>query len=557
MGMSSRNNIDERSRLVEEGIEARYGVHHAGRDDGKATMGGLKRGLSARQVQMIAVAGTIGTGLFLGTGRSLAEGGPAALVICYAIIGFVVYITLLLLGEMATQYPVSGSFNAYATRFIDDSYGFALSWNYWFNDAVSVASDLTAAQIVMAYWFDGHLLVISLAFLLFLLGVNAFSVGAYGELEYWIASVKVITIVAFIITGTFVNLGFNTSHRFIGFENWSIPGAPFVGGFGGFAKVFVTASFAYGGTESLGITAGETKDPTKNMPRVVKFVFFRILLFYVLSILLVGLNVPWDYPNLSNQSITTSPFTIVFTMAGSKFAATLMNTTILTSVLSAGNHALFAGTRVLHNMALQPHSHAPSFLGWTSKRGVPVYALLATAAVSGIVVLTRFVGRGELWGWLLDLVGVSNQIAWVSIGLASYRFRKAWLMQGRKRSEMKFKGAAWTWGWGPPFVVITVSLIIIIQGYSSFIPTFNIPSFVSLYLQLPSMLILFVVWKIVHRIEMPNLENVDLSVGEWSDEDDRDESSVVAEGADETESRGIGIKMRVERWCWKVWEFVA
>ncbi|KAF8526868.1 amino acid permease/ SLC12A domain-containing protein [Hysterangium stoloniferum] len=493
-------------------------------------MGELKRGLSARQVQMIAVAGTIGTGLFLGTGRSLAQGGPASLVICYAIIGFVVYITLLLLGEMATQYPISGSFNAYATRFVDDSYGFALSWNYWFNDAVSVASDLTAAQIVLAYWFDGYLWIVSLAFLLFLLGVNAFSVGAYGELEYWIASVKVITIVAFIITGTFVNLGFNTSHRVIGFENWSIPGAPFVGGFAGFAKVFVTASFAYGGTESLGITAGETKDPTKNMPRVVKFVFFRI---------------------------TTSPFTIVFTMAGSKFAATLMNTTILTSVLSAGNHALFAGTRVLHNMSLRPHSHAPSFLQWTNKRGVPVFALLATAAVSGVVGLTKYVGRGELWGWLLNLVGVSNQIAWVSIGLASYRFRKAWIMQGRKRSDMKFRGAEWTWGWGPPFVVITVSLIILIQGYSSFIPTFNIPSFISLYLQLPSMLILFAVWKIVHRIEMPNLENVDLSVGEWSDDGDGDESSVVAEAADENESRGVGVNTKVQRWWWKVWEFVA
>lgn len=143
---------------------------------------GLHRGLSARQVQMIAVAGTIGTGLFLGTGRSLAQGGPASMLICYVIVGFIVYVTLLLLGEMATQYPVAGSFNTYATRFFSPAYGFALSWNYWFNDAVSVASDLTAAQLVLQFWTPWHPWVISLVFWVFLVGINAVHVRAYGEL---------------------------------------------------------------------------------------------------------------------------------------------------------------------------------------------------------------------------------------------------------------------------------------------------------------------------------------------------------------------------------------
>ena len=143
---------------------------------------GLHRGLSARQVQMIAIAGTIGTGLFLGTGRSLAQGGPASMLICYSIVGFIVYVTLLLLGEMATQYPVAGSFNAYTTRFFSPSYGFALAWNYWFNDAVSVASDLTAAQLVLQYWTSWNPWVISLLFWLFLVTVNAAHVKAYGEL---------------------------------------------------------------------------------------------------------------------------------------------------------------------------------------------------------------------------------------------------------------------------------------------------------------------------------------------------------------------------------------
>ena len=224
---------------------------------------GLQRGLSARQVQMIAIAGTIGTGLFLGTGRSLAEGGPASMLLCYSIVGFIVYITLLLLGEMATQYPVAGSFNTYTTRFFSPSYGFALAWNYWFNDAVSVASDLTAAQLVLHFWGIESAWIISLAFWIFLVGVNAISVGGYGELgtrsdfyanpggtdsshhaEYWLSSLKIVTVIFFIVVGVMVNVGFNTERRVIGFDNWKVPGAPFVGGFGGFARVFVTASFA-------------------------------------------------------------------------------------------------------------------------------------------------------------------------------------------------------------------------------------------------------------------------------------------------------------------------
>jgi amino acid transporter, AAT family len=163
---------------------------------------GLTRGLSARQVQMIAISGTIGTGLFLGgwsdpvklsivshlslgTGRSLAQGGPASMLICYTLVGFIVYVTLLLLGEMATQYPVAGSFNAYTTRFFSPSYGFALSWNYWFNDAVSVASDLTAAQLVLNFWTSQYSWVVSVVFWVFLVSINATHVSAYGELGKW------------------------------------------------------------------------------------------------------------------------------------------------------------------------------------------------------------------------------------------------------------------------------------------------------------------------------------------------------------------------------------
>ncbi|KAH9832274.1 amino acid permease-domain-containing protein [Rhodofomes roseus] len=464
--------------------------------------GGLHRGLSARQVSMIAIAGTIGTGLFLGTGKSLAEGGPASMLICYAIVGVIVYVTLLLLGEMATQYPVAGSFNAYATRFFSPGYGFALSWNYWFNDAVSVASDLTAAQLVLQFWTTWHPWVISLVFWVFLVGINAAHVRAYGELEYWLSFLKVFTIVLFIILGILVNVGVNREHEYIGGRYWHIPGAPFVGGFGGFARVFVTASFAFGGTESLGVTAGETKNPSRNMPRVVKFVFWRILLFYILSIALIGLNVPWNYPGLSNRSTTTSPFTLVFKEVGSNVAGSFMNTVILTSVLSAGNHALFAGTRVLYGLSTTSPRQAPSIFSVTTPGGVPLAALIATSSVSVLCFGSSFIGSGALWGWLQNIVGVSNQIAWLSIGIASWRFRRAWVRQGRSLEEMKFR-AAWTWPWGPPFVVVSVPILILIQGWSSVIPRFSAVDFVSFYIEIPVMALMYAGWLIVRRQPKP------------------------------------------------------
>ncbi|GBE81476.1 Probable amino-acid permease [Sparassis crispa] len=461
---------------------------------------------------MIAIAGTIGTGLFLGTGRSLAQGGPASMVICYGIVGAVVYVTLLLLGEMATQYPVAGSFNAYATRFFSPAYGFALSWNYWFNDAVSVASDLTAAQLVLQFWTTWNPWMISLVFWVFLVGVNAAHVKVYGELEYWLSSLKITAVVVFIIVGIFVNVGFNRDHEFIGTKYWNTAGGPFVGGFAGFARVFVTASFAYGGTESLGITAGETKNPSRNMPRVVKFVFWRILLFYILSIALIGLNIPWNYPGLSNTTTTTSPFTIVFREAGSNVAASFMNTVILTSVLSAGNHALFAGSRVLYGLSvISPAAQAPRIFSWTTEAGVPLPALLATSSVSVLCFGTSFIGSGQLWGWLQNIVGVSNQIAWLSIGLASWRFRQAWIQQGRSLEELKFR-ASWTWPWGPPFVVVTVTALILIQGWSSVIPHFSAVDFVSFYVELPVMVAMYVGWLLASGSLFRPQEEVSLSL---------------------------------------------
>lgn len=311
------------------------------------TVHSLNRSLSTRQINMIAIAGTIGSGLFLGTGKSLAAGGPAALVICYSLIGLVVYITLLSLGEMSTLMPVAGSFCTFARKFGSESLGFTILVKYWFNDAVSVASELTALRLILLYWTDFHYWVVSLIVWVALLALNVFHVRFYGETEYWLALLKVVTIFIFFIVSI---VGANNMNEYIGFSYWAHGDAPFVDGFRGFANIFVTASFAYGGTESLTLTAGEAKNPVRNTPKVIRSVFWRILFFYVLTVFFIGMNVPYDYPNLSTKSVITSPFTIVFLLVGAKAGGSFMNAVIFTSLISAGNHALFAGSRLLYTL---------------------------------------------------------------------------------------------------------------------------------------------------------------------------------------------------------------
>ncbi|EPQ30961.1 uncharacterized protein PFL1_01150 [Pseudozyma flocculosa PF-1] len=471
----------------------------------------LARKLSSRVVQMIALAGTIGTGLFLGTGKSLAAGGPASLLICYAIAGFVVYLTMLSLGEMAALMPISGSFGIYASRFVDESFGFAVISNYWLNDAVSTAADLVAAQILLQYWTPNDVFpgwAISLIFLVFLVAVNVVSVRGYAELEYLLSLLKIATIIVFIIAGIVVNAGVNDTRSYLGFRYWTVGDAPFVGGFGGFASVFVTASFALGGTESICITAAETKNPTKTIPKTIRNVFWRIVIFYILSLLVIGIDIDYRNPRLTGsggKNASISPFTLVFEQLGSNVAGNFINAVVMTSVLSAGNHALYAGTRLLHSMAI--NGQAPAVFGRVSKTThVPWVALLATSSISGLCFGSSYIGAGQVWTWLQNLVGVSNQLSWLSIGVSSVRFRRALIVQG-KLSTLPYRN--WTQPWGPYVVIVMSTFMILVQGWSAFDP-FNVSDFFSYYVEILLMLLCFAAWKVWKRTRLVALHQVDL-----------------------------------------------
>jgi AAT family amino acid transporter len=340
----------------------------------------------------------------------------------------------------------------------------------------------------------------------------------------------------FIILGIVVNCGANTSHHYLGAHNWYIGDAPFVNGIGGFASVFVTASFAYGGTESIAITAGETKNPTKNLPRVVKNVFWRILLFYILSVLLIGLNIPYNYPNLSSKHASVSPFTLGFQMVGAKAAGGFINAVIMTSAISAGNHALFAGTRLLYSLSVD--GHAPKLFGKLNRNQVPWIAVLTTSTISGLCFGASFIGAGQLWTWLQNLVGVSNQLAWLAIGVTSLRFRRALEVQG-KTPLLPFKN--WTYPWGPWISIVLNVVIVLVQGWSSFSPRFSAVDFVSYYIELPIMAVMYLGWKIIRRTSIVRAENMDLETDVYEmGKEDREEA--------ERERSGWGRIERVVRW---------
>lgn len=249
-----------------------------------------------------------------------------------------------------------------------------------------------------------------------------------------------------------------------------------------------------GGTESIAVTAGETKDPSKNLPQVVRNVFWRIILFYIVSIIIIALNVPYTYPGLSDGKTATSPFTIVFTQVGSAVAGSFINAVLMTSAISAANHALFAGSRLLYSLAVD--GYAPSFFGHLNRFQIPWVAVLSTSLISGLCFGASYIGAGQLWSWLQDIVGVSNQLSWACICISSLRFRSAIKHQNLEHL-LPFKN--WTYPYGPIVAAGLNILLILVQGWSCFSPRFKVVDFVSFYIEIPIMLGMFLAWKVFKR----------------------------------------------------------
>ncbi|PEJ56326.1 gamma-aminobutyrate permease [Bacillus sp. AFS002410] len=471
----------------------------------------LERKLKTRHLTMIAMGGTIGTGLFLASGATISQAGPGGALAAYMIAGIMVYFLMTSLAEMATLIPISGSFSTYTARFVDPALGFAVGWNYWYNNAIILALELSASALIMKYWFPHAPGIIWSAIFLFLIfGLNVLSVKGYGESEFWFSTIKVATIIIFIVVGLLMIFGIMSGHTG-GFDNFTKGEAPFKGGFLSIFSVFMVVGFAFQGTEMVGVTAGESENPQKNIPKAIKQIFWRILLFYVLAIFVIGCLISYNDPNLLGgdvDAIAISPFTLVFKHAGLAFAAAAMNTVILTSVLSAGNSSLYVGSRVL--WVLAEEGRAPKFLRKVNKGGVPVTALIATTLIGMLCFLTSLFGDGTVYSWLLNAAGLAGYISWLGISITHYRFRKAYIAQGRKLKDLPYL-AKW-FPLGPILATVLCLVAMLGTNYEAFtggkIDWYGVS--VS-YIGLPLFIIGYIGYKVIKRTKMVKLEEADFS----------------------------------------------
>jgi lysine-specific permease len=459
----------------------------------------LHRGIGNRQLSMIAIGGAIGTGLFFASGGAIAQAGPGGAMLAYGTMGLAVYCMMQSLGEMATQLPIPGSFEAYAERFIDPSVAFAVGWNYWFSWAITLAAELVAGALIVQFWFPhSNSTLWAMGFFSVLLALNLLSVKAYAEAEYWFAGIKVVTVIIFVAVGLLMIAGMLGNHH-AGFHNWTLSDpktgthAPFVGGLTSVLTVFLVAGFSFQGTEGVGLAAAETADPSRNVPKAIRTVFWRILLFYIGSIFVVGTLISYTDPNLLNADeshIAFSPFTMVFQQLPrfGYYAANLMNAVILSSVLSCGNSSMYVASRMLHAMA---HSRkAPKLLGKLNGRGVPVAALLVTGLLSTLAFFSTAVGEHKIYQIFYNASSLSGFIIWLGIAVCHLRFRKAWIAQGRSPDELKFKSKFYPYG---PWLAIVLFLVVLFGANISVFqtPVFSWFDFITGYLMIPAIVLLY------------------------------------------------------------------
>lgn len=468
--------------------------------------GTLQRKLTPRLLNMIALGGSIGTGIFLASGNAISMAGPGGTILAYLITGIMVYFLMTSLSEMAAFMPSTGSFYIYASRFVDPALGYALGWNYWYNWAITVASEIAAASLVMHFWLPhSSPFIWSALFITLFVGINALSARSFGETEYWLSFIKVSTIIVFIITGAAMIFGL-FQHQPVGFKNWTVGDAPFHGGWLAIFGAFIVAGFSFQGTELIGIAAGESSNPKESIPKAAKQVFWRILLFFVLSVIVIGFLVPYTSSQLAGSDVNESPFTMIFKQIGITFAASLMNAIILTAILSAGNSGMYASTRMLWYLAKQ--GHVPKIFSKVSKRGVPIYALAATTAIAMLAFLSSLFGNGKVYFWLLNASSLAGFIAWLGISISHYRFRKAYIKQGRDLSELPYLAKGYPYA---PLLAFGLCLVIIAgQNYQAFTGShIDWYGILVSYIGLPLFVALWLGYKWKHKTKVVKLADCD------------------------------------------------
>jgi len=488
----------------------------------------LHRGLKARQISMIAIGGAVGTGLIIGTGSALAKAGPASILIAYSMIGFLVYVVMCSLGEMATWLPSAGGFSTYAARFCDPALGFATGYTYWFKYIIITPNQLTAAALVIQYWLPASRVnpgVWIAIFLVIIVCINYFGVRFFGEFEFYLSSAKVIIILGLLILMICITAGGVPGHDAVGFEYWKDPGAfktfKATGHAGRFLAIWssmVTAVFAFLGTELIGVTVGEAENPRRNIPRAIKLTFWRIVVFYIFSVLLLGMCVPYNSPELiaanspkdgNKSSASASPFVVAINEAGIKKLPHIFNVCILIFVFSAANSDLYIASRTLHGQAVK--GYAPKFFAKTNKSGVPVAALFFSAAFGCLAFMNVASSAKVVFGYFVNLVSIFGLLTWVSILVAHIYFVKARRAQGVDEKTMRYKSPFGLWG---SYIALAFCcLVSLTKNFDVFIGGFDVKNFITGYLGIPLYLMMIFGYKIVYKTKTVVPEEADLWTG--------------------------------------------
>ncbi|WP_028392410.1 amino acid permease [Bacillus cihuensis] len=376
----------------------------------------LSRGLLPRHVQFIALAGMIGTGIFMGSSDTLNMAGPSV-VIAYLIGGLLLFIVMAALGEMATVYP-----NLNVQHLINKAFGFRISfivgWLYWMNWIIVTIVELLASGSFLKYWFPSvPLWLLSLICTALIVGINLFQVKYYGELEFWFAGIKIIALVAFIILGSLILLEIFPSSIPVSLSNYTAHGGFFPHGIGGTLSAFLVVMFSYGGAELIGIAVTETKDTKKVLPKIIKGTVWRVILFYILPILIICGIIPWY-----KVSTVESPFVQVFSISGLPGAAHVMNFVLLTAVLSAANSGIYATSRTLFSMSQT--GEAPKAFSKTTKKGIPLKGIVLTTLCILVGVCLSYMTPDQVISYLMTIPGCTVLLLWISICCAQLKLRQ-------------------------------------------------------------------------------------------------------------------------------------
>ncbi|CCE84126.1 Piso0_004729 [Millerozyma farinosa CBS 7064] len=484
----------------------------------------LKKHLKKRHVSCIALGGSIGVGLFVGSGGSLAKAGPVGMLLGYIFMGTLAISTLSCLCEMCAYLGSQGNIVEITTRYIDDSMGFAFTWSYALSYSLTFPSEISSICLLIGYWDTEKKLpdwAIVLIFTFLITLVNAIDVGVYGEIEYWIVLLKFITLIGCMIFNIITTCGANPLHKRTGFQYWKNPG-PFnnyltnrpLGKFLGFWAVNVNAGFGYQGTEVVALTSSEVEDFRKMVPSIMKTVIVRILFFNIVSLFTVSLMVSSKDKNLldaissGDASGAQSPFVIAISNAGVRALPSVVNGVILLAAISAANTQIYIPSRTF--FFGEKKRFVPKWLSKTNKRGVPLWSVIFNGSFGLLALLTLNSTSSQVFTWLMNLTTVFGFLSWAVINYAFLRFYFGLKKQKINRKENHTYRSPLQ-PYSSIYALFVLIMITITQGFPSFVP-WNYQDFLAAYISLIIFVVLWFGYKIyAMKFFEPKLSDINLT----------------------------------------------